>query len=77
MARPLPKDVEEQIAGTARRAEVRSVAIWGFILGGIFGFAIGATMFSAGGGSIYFMLGAGVIAALWYLAAGRRKDKKK
>jgi hypothetical protein len=72
MARPLPKDLEAKIAGTARRAEVRSVGSAGFILGAIFGFALGAAMFGTSGGSSFFMLGASVVAVFWYLAARRR-----
>ncbi|SDE32998.1 MULTISPECIES: hypothetical protein [Kordiimonas] len=77
MARPIPKDAEDKVGGIAKRSELRSVAVWAFVLGGVFGFALGATMFSGGGGSIYFMLGAAVIGALWYLASGRRKKKNK
>ncbi|MFC4349797.1 hypothetical protein ACFO5Q_18245 [Kordiimonas lipolytica] len=77
MARPIPKDAEDKVGGIAKRSELRSVAIWAFILGGVFGFALGATFFSKGGGSIYFMLGAAVIGALWYLASGRRWKKNK
>ncbi len=73
MARPLPKDLEKQIAGAAKRSEIRSVGGWGFILGAIFGFALGAAMFGATGGSSFFMLGAAVVAVLWYLASRGRK----
>lgn len=82
MARPLPKDLEDRIAGTARRSEVRSVAVAGFILGGAFGFGLGASFFSAAlselgpewGGPLLFAIGAGVVAALWFFA-GRRKSE--
>lgn len=77
MARPLPKDVEAKIAGTAKRAEVRSVGVWGFVLGAIFGFALGGAVFGATDGNLFFLAGAAVVASLWYLAAKRRKDKEK
>lgn len=78
MARPLPKDLEDRIAGTARRSEVRSVGVAGFILGGAVGFGLGASFFSAAtpewGGPLLFSVGAGAVAALWFFA-GRRKGK--
>jgi len=78
MARPLPKDLEDQIAGTARRSEIRSVGVAGFVLGGAVGFGLGASFFAAAmpewGGSLLFAIGAGGIAALWFFA-GRRRDK--
>lgn len=45
MARPLPKDLEARIAGAAKRAEVRSVGVFGFMLGTAFGFGLGASFF--------------------------------
>lgn len=75
MARPLPKDVEQDIAGLARRSEIRSVAVMAFILGVAVGVGIGASFISAERGSFYFLIGAGVIAALWLLAAQRRKQQ--
>ena len=77
MARPLPKDLEKQIAGVAKISEVRSVATFAFGLGGAFGFGLGAAVFGAIGGSLFFLMGAGVVAALWYLASRRRRDKQK
>jgi len=77
MARPLPKDLEDRIAGTAKKAEVRSVGVFGFGLGVAVGFGLGATVFGAVSGSLFFMVGAGVVAYLWYLAAKRSKTKKK
>ncbi|MBL4838220.1 MAG: hypothetical protein JKY34_11655 [Kordiimonadaceae bacterium] len=76
MARPLPKDLEEQIAGVAKKAEVRSVATFSFGLGGAFGFGLGAAVFGAIGGSLFFLMGAGVVAVLWFLASRRRRDKQ-
>ena len=76
MARPLPKDLEERMAGTAKKAEVRSVGIFGFSMGAVFGFALGAAVFGAFGGSLFFMMGAAVVGVLWYLASKRRKKKK-
>ena len=73
MARPLPEDLEKQIADTAKRSEVRSVGIWGFILGLAFGFGLGAAFFSETGSSFFFALGAAVIAAIWWLVAKKRK----
>lgn len=75
MARPLPKDLEARIAGVAKRSEVRSVGVMGFILGTAFGFGLGASFFSVIGGSFFFIIGAGGMAALWFLAA-RQKSKK-
>jgi len=78
MARPLPKDLEDRIASTARRAEIRSVGVMCFIIGSAFGFGLGASFFSAAlpewGGSLLFVIGAGTVAALWFFA-GRRNDK--
>lgn len=76
MARPLPKDLEKQIANTAKKSEVRSVATFAFGLGGAFGFGLGAAVFGAIGGSLFFLMGAGVVAVLWFLAARRRRDKQ-
>jgi hypothetical protein len=76
MARPLPKDLEDRIKGAAKKAEVRSVGVFGFGLGVAVGFGIAATIFGAVGGSLFFMLGAGGVAFLWYLASKRRKTKK-
>lgn len=75
MARPLPKDLEARIAGVAKRSEVRSVGVMGFILGSAFGFGLGASFFSVVGGSVFFIIGAGGVAALWYFASKRRKEK--
>lgn len=73
MARPLPKDLEDRIAGVAKRSEVRSVGVMGFMLGTAFGVGLGASVFSVVSGSVFFLIGAGAIAALWLLAAKRRK----
>ncbi len=75
MARPLPKDLEARIAGAAKRAEVRSVGVFGFMLGTAFGFGLGASFFSVIGGSVFFIIGAGGVAALWFLASKRSKKK--
>ena len=75
MARPLPKDVEEQIAATASRAEIRSVGLACLILGTAFGFGLGAAFFSSAGSTFYFIIGAGVVGLAWYLAARARKKK--
>lgn len=75
MARPLPKDVENQIAGAAKRSEIRSVAIACLILGTAFGFGLGAAFFKSTGGSFYFIIGAAVVGLAWFLAARARKKK--
>lgn len=75
MARPLPKDLEQEIAGTARRSEIRSVAVMGFIGGTAFGVGLGATFTSAINGSLIFIVSAGIVAALWFFAARRHKEK--
>ncbi len=75
MARPLPKDLEMRIAGVAKRSELRSVAAMGFILGTAVGIGLGASFVSAESGSIFFIIGAGSLAALWFLAGRRRKEK--
>ncbi len=75
MARPLPKDVEKQIAGTARRSEIRSVAIACLMLGTAFGFGLGAAVFKSTGGSFYFIIGAAVVGLAWFLAARARNTK--
>lgn len=75
MARPLPKDLEQEIAGTAKRSEIRSVAIFALILGVIIGFGLGATYSEAVDGSLVFIIGAGNVAALWFLAARRSRVK--
>jgi len=79
MARPLPKDLEDRIAGVARRSEMRSVGVMGFILGTAFGVGIGASFLSAslpaGLETLFFMVGAGGIAALWFFAGRRHEDK--
>jgi len=77
MARPLPKDLEERIAGTAKKAEVRSVGVFGFGLGVAVGFGLGAAIFGAVSGGLFFMIGAAVVAYLWFLASRRRKTKNK
>ena len=77
MARPLPKDLEDRIAGTAKRAEVRSVGVFGFGLGAAVGFGLGATIFGAISGSLFFMMGAGAVGVLWFLSWKRSKTKKK
>jgi len=77
MARPLPKDLEDRIAGVAKKAEVRSVGVFGFGLGIAVGFGFGAAIFGAVSGGLFFMIGAGVVAYLWYLASKRSKAKKK
>lgn len=77
MARPLPKDLEDRIAGTAKRSEIRSVGGWGFILGSIFGFALGGAVFGAVGGSFFFMAGAAVVAVIWFLASRRKSDSDR
>jgi len=77
MARPLPKDLEDRIAGVARRSEMRSVGAMGFILGAAFGFGLGASFLStslpAGVETLVFSVGAGGIAALWFFAGRRHK----
>ncbi|WP_262695602.1 hypothetical protein [Kordiimonas aquimaris] len=75
MARPLPKDVEQQIAGMARRSEARSVGVMGFMLGIACGVGIGASFVPADSGSLFFLIGAGGVAALWLFAALRRKQQ--
>ena len=79
MARPLPKDLEQEIAGTAKRSEIRSVAIFAFIFGVIIGFGLGmelgGTYSEAVDGSLVFIIGAGSVAALWFLAARRSRVK--
>ncbi len=79
MARPLPKDLEERIAGVARRSEARSVGVMGFILGTAFGVGLGAAFLSAslpvGVETLFFSVGAGGIAALWFFAGRRHKVK--
>ena len=77
MARPLPKDLQNEIAGTAKKSEVRSVGAFGFALGAAFGFGLGAAVFSdtnEGNGS-YFLIGAGVLCLLWFLTSRRRIEK--
>jgi len=76
MARPLPKDLESRIAGTSKKAEVRSVWVFGFGLGTAFGFGLGAAFFSTAGGGLFFILGAAVVGALWFLATKRYKKKE-
>ena len=75
MARPLPKDLEQEIAGAAKRAEVRSVAIFALIVGVIMGFGLGASYSEAVDGSLVFIIGAAIVAALWFLAARRPRVK--
>lgn len=75
MARPLPKDLERRIGGVAKRSELRSVAVMGFIVGTAFGFGLGASLFTAIGGSFFFIVGAAAVAAIWYFAGKRRKAK--
>jgi hypothetical protein len=47
----------------------------GFMLGTAFGAGVGALFNSAGNGSLFFLIGAVGIAALWFFAARRRSDK--
>lgn len=77
MARPLPKDLQDEIADTAKKSEVRSVGAFGFGLGAAFGFGLGAAVFSdasAGNGN-YFLIGAGVLCLLWFLSSRKRLEK--
>lgn len=76
MARPLPKDLEQRIAGTAKRSEIRSVGVLGFILGTAVGYGLASIFQSVQSRSFFFVLGAVMIAALWFYAARRRKNKK-
>lgn len=76
MARPLPKDLEDRIAGVAKKSEVRSVGIFGFGLGVAVGFGLGAAIFGAVSGGLFFMVGAATVAYLWFLASKRSKTKK-
>ena len=75
MARPLPKDLEN-IAGAAKKAEVRSVGIAGFMLGTAFGFGLGAAFFSSAGSTFYFVIGAAVVGVAWWLATRAAKKKQ-
>ena len=75
MARPLPKDLERTIAGTAKRSELRSVAVMGFMGGTAVGIGIGASFSSAIDGSLVFLIGAGIVAALWFFAGRRRVEQ--
>lgn len=75
MARPLPKDLEVRIAGVAKQSELRSVAVMGFIVGTAFGVGLGASFSWAIGGSLFFIIGASSVAALWFFAGRRRKQK--
>ncbi len=74
MARPLPKDVEAQIAGVARRSEIRSALVMGFMIGTAFGVGLGAVIFRSSDTSWLFAGGAGVLGLVWLLMAwqGRR-----
>lgn len=76
MAGPLPKDLEKRIAGTAKRSEVRSVGVLGFILGTAVGYGLASVFQSVQSRSFFFGLGAVMIAALWLYVARRRKNKK-
>ncbi len=76
MARPLPKDVELQIAHTAKRSEIRSVAVFAFILGGIAGFGVAASIFSEMSNSkVPFLIVAFAVASFWAFSVYRRKKK--
>ncbi len=74
MARPLPKDLQDNIAGTAKKSEVRSVGAFGFALGIAFGFGLGAAVFSdaSEGKGNYFLIGAGVFCLLWFFSSRRK-----
>lgn len=76
MARPLPKDLEERIGNAAKKSEVRSVGVFSFGAGVAVGFGLGAGLFGAVGGSLFFMIGAGVVGYMWFLASRRRKENK-
>ena len=75
MARPLPKDLETTIKGAASKAESRSSFTLGMMLGGAFGFGLGAAVFGAIGGSLFFGMGTASVLVLWFLA-WRRGNKK-
>lgn len=73
MARPLPEDLEQQIAGAAKRSEIRSVAIFAFALGASVGFSVAAAMFlDSVSGIIPFVVALGVFILLWALASRRK-----
>ncbi|MCJ9429260.1 hypothetical protein [Kordiimonas marina] len=74
MAKPLPDDMAH-VAQNARRAEIRSVAVMAFIVGGAVGFGLGRGFPSADGSHYTFFFGVLVVAALWFLAARRRAQK--
>jgi len=72
MARPLPKDLQEEIKGTAQKAEIRSVGAVAFGLGVAFGFGLSAAIFSDTIKGAYFPVGAGIVALFWFLSTRRR-----
>ncbi len=75
MARPLPKDLEDQIAKVAKKAEIRSVAFFAFVTGIAFGFGLGGLVDTSTNDISFFAIGAGVIGLIWFLAT-RSKDNK-
>ncbi|GHF24643.1 hypothetical protein GCM10017044_19150 [Kordiimonas sediminis] len=72
MARPLPDDLQKEIADTATKAEVRSVAIFAFIVGMLVGGCIAGALISDVSGDWFFAGVAVLLAAYWYFSSRRR-----
>jgi len=77
MARPLPRDIEEQTGLAARRGEVRSVGLFCFIVGIAFGFGISAAISAdvRAGYSGYAFTGLMVLIAIYVVLASRKPKK--
>ncbi len=73
MARPLPKDIEQQIAGTAKKRELISVGFMGFIIGTAFGAGLMMALSAMGSGlnSLWLFAGLGCCIAVYVMLARR------
>ena len=77
MARPLPKDLEDQIAGAARKSEARSYGVFGFVLGVAVGVGLGVAIAGSGGeaaSTVGFVIAAGVLGTVWFLASRKKNS---
>ena len=76
MARPLPKDLERQIADTAKKRELVSVAVFGFMVGTAFGAGLMAAISGTDSNNGGLWLFAGLALCLvGYVWLARRKQK--
>lgn len=77
MARPLPRDVENQIKEASGRAQWRSGLFTGLVIGSALGFGIGVSMTISLSQEWAFVLGIAAVVLLWGGAARARRKLNK